>query len=103
MTTQPITTQPITVTIKLIAKDRNQTIQHLAHALPITRNYEGCRYCNTLTEINNTQEILLIQGWDSREHQQNYISWRQETGALDELLALLTKPPQVEFWSLTAA
>jgi quinol monooxygenase YgiN len=98
-----MTTQPITVTIKLIAKNREQTIQHLAQALPITRNYEGCRYCNTLIELDNPQEIILIQGWDSRAHQQKYISWRQETGALDELLALLAEPPQVEFWNLTAA
>jgi quinol monooxygenase YgiN len=98
-----MTTQPITVTIKLVPKDREQTIQHLAQALPITCNYNGCRYSNTLIKVDNAQEIILIQGWDSREHQQKYISWRQETGALDELIALLAEPPEVEFWHLNAA
>ncbi len=98
-----MTTQPVTVTIRLVAKDREQTLQHLAHALPTTRNYDGCRYCNTLTHIDTPNEIVLIQGWDSRDAQQQYIHWRQETGALSELLALLVEPPAVEFWELNAA
>lgn len=95
--------KPVTVTIKLVAKDRDQTIQHLAHALPITRTYEGCRYCNTFRGTDNANEIILIQGWDSRAAQQRYIQWRQETGALSELLTLLVEPPTVEFWTLDAA
>jgi quinol monooxygenase YgiN len=99
---EPVT-ESITVTIKLIAKDRDKTLRHLAHALPVTRTYNGCRYCNTFTQADNPQEIILIQGWDSRTAQQQYIQWRQETGALNELLELLTEPPTVEFWHLSAA
>lgn len=95
--------EPITVTIKLTAKNCDETLQHLSRALPVTRRYAGCRYCNTLTQADNPQEIILIQEWDSREAQQQYIQWRQETGALGELLALLAEPPKVEFWHLSAA
>jgi quinol monooxygenase YgiN len=98
-----MTIQAVTVTIKLVAKDRDQTLQHLSHALPTTRNYNGCRYCNTLTNADTPNEIVLIQGWDSREAQQRYIQWRQETGALNELVALLVEPPTVDFWELNAA
>jgi quinol monooxygenase YgiN len=98
-----MTTQPVTITIKLVAKDRDQTLQHLAHALPTTRNYNGCRYCNTLTNADVPNEIVLIQEWDSRDAQQRYIQWRQETGALSELVALLAEPPTVEFWEPNAA
>lgn len=98
-----MTTQPITITIKLVAKDRDQTLQHLAHALPTTRNYHGCRYCNTLTNADVPNEIVLIQEWDSRDAQQRYIQWRQETGALNELVALLAEPPMVEFWEHNVA
>jgi quinol monooxygenase YgiN len=34
---------PVTVTIRLIARDRQATLDVLAHALPITRTYQGCR------------------------------------------------------------
>jgi quinol monooxygenase YgiN len=108
-TTQPIkgtknmNTNPVMVTVKLVAKEKDTTIAHLSRALPTTRNYQGCRYCNTYIQQDKPQEIVLIQGWDSRQAQQNYIQWRKETGALDELLALLTEPPVVEFWNLNQA
>jgi quinol monooxygenase YgiN len=98
-----MTTNPVTVTVKLVAKEQNQTIEHLSRALPTTRNYQGCRYCNTYIQQDKPQEIVLIQGWDSRQAQQNYIQWREETGALAELLALLAEPPVVEFWDLNQA
>jgi quinol monooxygenase YgiN len=101
--TKTMNTNPVMVTVKLVAKEQDKTINHLSRALPITRNYQGCRYCNTYIQQDKPQEIVLIQGWDSRQAQQNYIQWREETGALAELIALLAKPPVVEFWNLNQA
>jgi quinol monooxygenase YgiN len=96
-------TNPVMVTVKLVAKEQDKTIDHLSRALPTTRNYQGCRYSNTYIQQDKPEEIVLIEGWDSRQAQQNYIQWCKETGALDELLVLLTKPPVVEFWDLSQA
>jgi hypothetical protein len=41
-----MTTNPVMVTVKLVAKEQDKTINHLSRALPTTRNYQGCRYCN---------------------------------------------------------
>jgi quinol monooxygenase YgiN len=101
--TKNMNTNPVMVTVKLVAKEQDKTINHLSRVLPITRNYQGCRYCNTYIQQDKPQEIVLIQGWDSRQAQQNYIQWREETGALAELIALLAKPPVVEFWNLNQA
>jgi quinol monooxygenase YgiN len=101
--TKTMTTNPVMVTVKLVAKEQDKTINLLSRTLPITRNYQGCRYCNTYIQQDKPEEIVLIQGWDSRQAQQNYIQWREETGALAELLALLAEPPVVEFWNLNQA
>jgi quinol monooxygenase YgiN len=94
---------PVTVTIRLIARDRQATLDVLAHALPITRTYQGCRYVNTLVQTDDPNKIVLIQGWDSRAEQEAYINWRQETGDLQKLVSTLSEPPLVEFWELNPA
>lgn len=89
-----------TVTIELKPKLRARTLEVLSKALPVTRQYAGCQYCNTYLD-HDADTIVLIQGWDSREHQQRYIAWRESTGDLQQLVDTLTSPPQVRFWSLT--
>lgn len=91
------------VTLRLIAKDRNELVLALSRVLPATRNYQGCRYVNTYTRADNSQEVILIQAWDSRFDQERYIQWRKETGDLDNLLGLLKEPPITEFWDLNPA
>ena len=99
----PMNDNSVTVTLKLVAKDKDKLLNALSCALPTTRNYQGCRYVNTYTQADHSQEIILIQGWNSRQDQERYIQWRKETGDLDNLLALLTEPPVTEFWHLNAA
>jgi quinol monooxygenase YgiN len=94
---------PVTVTIQLIAKDCQATLDILAHALPITRTYQGCRYVNTLVQTDDPNKIVLIQGWDSRAEQEAYIKWRQETGDLQKMVSTLSEPPLVEFLELNPA
>jgi quinol monooxygenase YgiN len=93
----------VTVTLRLTAKSPEAFLQHLSRVLPETRNYQGCRYVNTLVQADQPQEVVLIQGWDSREDQQRYIQWRQTTGALTELRSLLATDPIIEYWQLTDA
>ncbi len=87
-----------TVTIRLNATDANVTLGVLSRALPATRQYAGCRYVTTYTNADAPDEIILIQGWDSRTDQERYIAWRQETGDLQQLVATLREPPVVTFW-----
>jgi quinol monooxygenase YgiN len=94
---------PVTVTIQLMPKETQATLDILARALPITRTYSGCRYVNTFVKTDEPRKIILIQGWDSAAAQAAYINWRQETGDLQQLVATLVEPPLVEFWELDPA
>jgi quinol monooxygenase YgiN len=96
-------TPPVTVTITLLAKDREQTLKILAQTLPATRTYEGCQYCHTLTQVDHPHEIILIQGWDTRSNQAAYFQWRQETGDRQALIDTLMEPPTVKFWEMNPA
>lgn len=93
----------VVVIFRLTAKDAQAFLQYLAQVLPVTRAYEGCHYVNTLVQPDHSPEVILIQGWATREAQAKYIQWRKQTGDLDQFLSFLTSPPHVEYWDSNAA
>ena len=61
-------------------------------ALVDTRNYAGCQKVETFID-QESQNILLVEQWESREHQQAYMGWRVETGFMDAVGPLLDGAP----------
>ncbi|MGF1662882.1 MAG: putative quinol monooxygenase [Kineosporiaceae bacterium] len=92
----------VTVTIELRTQGE-ETLRVLSRALPATRSYEGCRYVTTHVDRDDPHRVLLVQGWDSREHQERYIAWRQSTGDLAALVNTLSQPPVTHYWALDPA
>ncbi|WP_324134772.1 putative quinol monooxygenase [Bosea sp. (in: a-proteobacteria)] len=93
-------TNPVTVTLRLSAKDGPVFIQHLAEVLAVTRQAKGCRHSNTYVSPDDNREVMLVQGWDSLAQQQAYIGWRDSTGDLKQFIDFLAKPPVVEVFEL---
>ena len=66
----------------------------LREALKETRAYEGCQDVGTFVEME-TGNVMLVELWETAEHQQAYLNWRIETGlteALSDFLAGELKP-----------
>ena len=66
----------------------------LREALKETRVYEGCQNVETFVEMD-TGSVVLVELWETAEHQQAYLNWRIETGlteALSDFLAGELKP-----------
>ena len=69
------------MTLELPAKpDRVSEFLHvMREALVDTRAYEGCKSVETFVE-ESTGSVLLVELWETAEHQQAYMKWRIETG-----------------------
>lgn len=93
----------ILVTMKCVAKNRDEFVKHLSKNLPVTRKREGCRYVDTYTSADKPNEVILIEAWDSRALHEKYIEWRTETGGLAAFAAFLAEPPTVDFWVFNEA
>ena len=57
------------ITLRLIARDAAALRAHLLNVIPETRRAEGCKYCYSCQSLEDAKELVLVQGWDSREHQ----------------------------------
>ena len=74
-------------------------LEALGKALPDTRAYAGCISVKTFADVEGGH-VLLVEEWESKDHQQAYLAWRVETGLLDTLGSLLTGGPEVLFYEI---
>lgn len=70
-------------------------------SLTETRAYQGAELIEAYIDSDNPDRILVWEKWATRSDQESYINWRNETGAMAGLAAVLAEPPR--FLHLTAA
>jgi quinol monooxygenase YgiN len=90
---------PVLVVVELTAKNAEVLEQHLTSAgvIPTTRLASGVNYSWTVRDQDNPNRFVLIQKWNSKQQQQEYIQWRIERGDLAQLRSLLTEDPVVRY------
>jgi quinol monooxygenase YgiN len=69
-------------------------LDFLTKILPDTRAFEGCQDLKVYVDDDGSN-MIFIEYWDSAEAYQRYLSWRTETGVLNELVAMLAEPPVI--------
>ena len=74
-----------------------ELIGMIKQRFPETRAYDGCQ--EIIAYLNDDgHTMVFVEQWDSKEHYQKYFDWREETGVLAELGALLQDPPNIRFF-----
>ena len=90
------------MSISVIAtfKGKDDTYEKLKEAfkdgLNETKNYEGCQYVGACSD-DKDKAIILYEVWNSKEHQQKYIKWREETGVLKTTAGMCREVPIFKF------
>jgi len=69
--------------------------------LPDTRSYDGCISVDVYRNQDEPEVITLVEQWEARPKYETYLGWRQESGALDALGAMLAAPPSIRFFDNT--
>jgi quinol monooxygenase YgiN len=67
-------------------------LEVMKSALVDTRSYAGCQKVETFID-QESQNVFLVEQWESAEHQQAYMGWRVETGFMDAVGPLLDGAP----------
>lgn len=88
----------MTVVINLHLKAKNQKnydalYKSLKAMLPDTASYDGARLISCSADAEN-MTFIVHQIWESLNHQQTYLGWRQERGDVDTLVSMLGEPPR---------
>ncbi len=92
------------VTLEINAKPENTAAVKglLAELFPDTRAYDGCiditAYLN-----DNGYTFIFIENWETKDKYEKYLAWREETGSLAALGALLQGPPTIKYFETVEA
>jgi len=70
---------------------------------PVTRSYDGCKYVFLSVDQENENSLVMVEEWDSKEHHQRYVAFREADGTSDLMDPLLVSPPRVRYLDLTDA
>ena len=66
--------------------------------LPDTRAYDGFESLTVHQNQDDPSAFLVWELWATRPQYEAYLAWRTETGALGDLVAMLTGPPSIRFF-----
>ena len=70
---------------------------------PVTRAYDGCKYDFLSVDKDDENSLVMVEEWDSKEHHQNYVAFRETDGTSDFMDPLLTCAPTVRYLDITDA
>ena len=74
----------------------------MSRTLAVTRKFDGCQRIDVLVDDEDPSRYLLVEVWDSMEHDEAYRKFRASPAGASELGPLLTAPPVVMYYSVTA-
>ena len=70
----------LTIDLQVDPERVDEFLEVMIEAAPDPRAREGCRLFDIYVDQDNPGHIVFYEIWDSREQQEAYIAWRQETG-----------------------
>ncbi|HCL26561.1 MAG: antibiotic biosynthesis monooxygenase [SAR202 cluster bacterium] len=91
---------PVTVTLTFSVKPEMapEFISLLESLLPDTRAYDGCLRVDVYQDQDSPGRILLVEDWESKQHQQRYQSWRDESGIAEVVGPFLAGEPSFSYF-----
>ena len=70
----------LTIDLQVDPERVEEFLAVMLDAAPDTRAREGCRLFDIYVDQDNPGHVGFYEIWDSREQQEAYLGWRQETG-----------------------
>jgi quinol monooxygenase YgiN len=91
-------TEPTTITNKLTLKAEaaDEFCAKIPEMIKDTAKRPGFK--NIKVFRNTENQIIFIEQWETEQAFKDYIAWRNETGVLAQISAVLDGPRELAFW-----
>ena len=70
----------LTIDLQVDPEKVDEFLAMMIEAAPDTRARDGCRLFDIYVDQDNPGHVVFYEIWDSKEQQEAYLSWRQESG-----------------------
>ena len=79
------------------ADDLNTLMKEI---LPDTRAYDGCEGITVQSNVDDSNNVVILEQWQSRENHEKYLAWRTETGVMDKIGSMLVSEPSLRYFNV---
>ena len=86
--------------LKLQDGKTSELVQMVREALPVTRQYDGCKHVDLCLGLDDTTQVILTQEWESKEKHLAYIQFRTEDGSLDKIRTIVKEEPKISYFDI---
>ena len=71
-------------------------------AYKVTRAYDGCQGINLTLNVENNNNFVMTETWESKEHYERYLAFRTEDGTVELIGSLCDEGPSIRIFDITA-
>jgi quinol monooxygenase YgiN len=93
----------VVVTMRFDAGDEPQLLAVLSKYIVVTRMEPGCRNVDLVSSVTNPGRHLVIEKWESPEHQRNHFDAPSMVEMATACIGLLAGAPDIDLWDATSA
>ena len=72
-------------------------------AYPVTRAYDGCQGINLTLNVENKNNFVMTEVWDTKEHYENYLAFRTEEGTVAAIQSMCQNDVSIRIFDITDA
>jgi len=72
-------------------------------AFKVTRAFDGCQNINLTFNVENKNNYVLTEVWDSKEHYEKYLAFRTEDGTIAAVTEMCSEGPTIRIFDITNA
>ncbi len=84
--------------VSLKPENVNDFTNFMKNELHDTRGFDGCNGLTVHKNQDDSNNMVIVEDWDSRQQYEKYLSWRTERGDLEKLAAWLTGEPSIRYF-----
>ena len=91
----------VTVFLELsfIPEKAEEAIAYLKEITPDTAAFDGCLALVPYSNQDDSANLVIVEEWETKEHHQKYMAWRQETGFIEKVGPMLAAPPSTRYFN----
>ena len=72
-------------------------------AFKVTRAFDGCQNINLTFNVENNNNYVLTEVWDSKEHYEKYLAFRTDDGTIAAVTEMCSEGPIIRIFDITNA
>ena len=95
----------VSVLVEGVLKDElvDDFVQICKGAYSVTRAYDGCQSITLNLNVDNRNNFVMTEVWDSKEHYEKYLAFRTEEGTMDAIASMCQNEVSIRIFDITDA